>query len=484
MPPWLPDGPRDEFVGDRRLTDEQINLLRRWLKDGALEGQVGDLPAAPQFPSDWSLGPPDFVVTLPQAYSLQADGTNVYRNFVVPLGLKEKRLVRALDFRPHSAGVHHALFAFDSSGTALQWDARDPEPGFSSFTLPAGMQTPNDFLGWHPGKQPVQAPRGLTWEVVPSDLVLQLHLRPTGKAEQISPEVAFYFAREAPTNQPLKISISPLNIAIPAGATNHLIRGAFNITGDCDLLALEPHAHFLAKQVTGSARFPDGTRRTLLHVPDWDFTWQDYYRFTKPVFLPAGTVLEMEWIYDNSVTNPRNPHSPSRLVRYGVESDDEMAVLTFQVLPRNNAAADRITQALLQDTDRHNVEYNVYLLERDPNNERARVGLARALFHFNQLDTAAEQINIARQLDPKDDDAALLAGMIAQLRKRPDEARSAFEDCVRLNPNLARGHGCLAVLATEQGWYDVAELHFREALRIDPTDETARDALRKLGARK
>ena len=72
------------------------------------------------------------------------------------------------------------------------------------------------------------------------------------------------------------------------------MRGEFPLAGDADLLAIEPHTHLLAREITGTARLPDGTRRTLLHVPAWDFNWQDYYRFARPVLLPAGTVLEME----------------------------------------------------------------------------------------------------------------------------------------------------------------------------------------------
>lgn len=482
MPPWLPDGPVGEFTGDRRLSAAQIGVLGRWVEDGLREGSAQDARPAPTFPSDWPLGEPDLVARLPEGYSLAADGPNVYRNFVLPLNLRESRWVRAVDFRPHSASVHHALIAFDRTGAARQWDAKDAEPGFTSFKLPSGMETPNEFLGWHPGKQPSQSLPGLAWTLsAGSDLVLQLHLRPTGKPERIAPEVGFYFTNIKPTNEPTKISISPLAFSIPPGASNQAVRGTFALPGDADLLALEPHAHFLGRSVTGSARLPDGTRRTLLHVPEWDFNWQDYYRFARPVFLPAGTVLEMEWQFDNTTNNARNPNVPLKTVGYGLESADEMAVMNFQILPRNEAAAQRIYESLLVDADRHNVEYNTHLLRKDPNNGRAHAGLARALMHFGQYEPAAQHAAIARRLDPRDDDAALLVGMVAYFRKQPLEARSAFEDCVRLNPNHPRAHGCLANLAVEQGWMDVAEFHLRETLRIDPKDDTAKAMLKQIG---
>ena len=481
MPPWLPDGAHGEFIDDRRLTEREIDLPQRWVAGGTLEGQASDLPAAAVFPSEWPLGTPDLVVTLAEEFKLPADGPNLYRNFVLPLGVKEKRWVRAVDFRSGSAAIHHAMMAFDRTGRARQWDARDPEPGFAGFNMPAEAETPPHFLGWHPGKRPSEAPPGLSWLLQGgSDLLLQLHLRPTGKPESVAPRVAFYFTAAPPTNEPIKVAIGPLGIAIPPGASNHAVRGSYAITGDCDLLGLEPHAHFLAREVTGTAVFPDGTRRRLLHAADWNFDWQDSFHYAKPVFLPAGTTLEMEWIYDNSAANPRNPHTPPQLVRYGLESSDEMAVLSFQVLPRNAKAAQSIQDGLMKDTLRHNREYNTWLLERDPNDSRARVGLARGLYYLGQFEQATAHLATARQLDPKDDDAALFDGIVWQTRQRPQEAKAAYEDCVRLNPNNARGHGCLAVLSMQQGWFEIAEPHLREAMRIDPTDTDAPNLLQQV----
>jgi len=118
MPPWLPDGPHGEFTGDRRLTDGELDLLRRWLEDGLMEGEARDLPSAPRFASEWPLGQPDLVATLPASSALPADGPDIYRIFVLPLPLKERRFVRAVDFRAGSAAIHHAMIGFDRSGQA------------------------------------------------------------------------------------------------------------------------------------------------------------------------------------------------------------------------------------------------------------------------------------------------------------------------------------------------------------------------------
>src|SRR5258706_4640107 len=87
MPPWLPDARYGDFLGARRLRTNQIALLQRWVAEGAIEGAAADLPPLPDFPSNWPLGPPDLVVTFNQPYALAAEGRDLYRNFVVPLGL-------------------------------------------------------------------------------------------------------------------------------------------------------------------------------------------------------------------------------------------------------------------------------------------------------------------------------------------------------------------------------------------------------------
>ena len=99
----------------------------------------------------------------------------------------------------------------------------------------------------------------------------------------------------------------------------------------------------------GLARLPDGRVETLLHIPDWDFDWQAEYRLARPMTLPAGTILEMRYTYDNTAANPQNPTVPPRRVRYGSRSTDEMADMILQVLPRS--AADR--EALDRDLSLH-----------------------------------------------------------------------------------------------------------------------------------
>jgi hypothetical protein len=79
--------------------------------------------------------------------------------------------------------------------------------------------------------------------------------------------------------------------------------------------------------MTAEAVLPDGTTKLLIHVPDWDFNWQDTYHFKEPVPLPAGTRINVTAYYDNSSENPDNPHNPPKEVRWGEQTTDEMCIL-------------------------------------------------------------------------------------------------------------------------------------------------------------
>ena len=169
MPPWLPESAPGEFIGDRRLTDAQIQLFQHWLDAGTPEGNAADLPALPTWPSDWQLGKPDLVVTMPKQYVLAADGHDVYRNFVIPAALTASRTVRAVEFRPDNRRiVHHAFVEIDYTGSAKALEGGDGAPGFPGMILPQGVRMPTGYsLSWQPGKMAMFEPPGFGWTLQP-----------------------------------------------------------------------------------------------------------------------------------------------------------------------------------------------------------------------------------------------------------------------------------------------------------------------------
>jgi hypothetical protein len=174
-------------------------VIRRWADAGALEGDPADLPPPPAFTPGWQLGPPDLVVTMPEPFPVPAEGRDIYRNFVIPLAIPEGRYIKALEFRPSNRRVvHHAALGIDAGGKSRALDAQDPGPGYTRVSLP-GPLLPGSLATWTPGRDPLPLPEGfsLPWRSG-SDLVLQLHLHPSGKPEvEQSPSVC-----TSPTSPP------------------------------------------------------------------------------------------------------------------------------------------------------------------------------------------------------------------------------------------------------------------------------------------
>ena len=153
MPPWLPEPAYGQFVGERRLSPEQIEMLRHWAEQGALEGDPTEVPARPQWTEGWQLGEPDLILTLPEPYTLAAEGPDVFRNFVVSIPVSGTRYVRAVELHPgRKQVVHHAIVMVDPQGGAARLDAEDPEPGYDGMDSIYGHAPDGHFLGWTPGK--------------------------------------------------------------------------------------------------------------------------------------------------------------------------------------------------------------------------------------------------------------------------------------------------------------------------------------------
>jgi hypothetical protein len=93
------------------------------------------------------------------------------------------------------------------------------------------------------------------------------------------------------------------------------------------------------------ATLPDGSEKPLIWIPEWDFAWQEEYRFKDEIPLPAGTTITVTIRYDNSADNPRNPNNPPRRIRWGRESTDEMGSMTLMATPKNPQGKDALDLA-------------------------------------------------------------------------------------------------------------------------------------------
>jgi hypothetical protein len=124
------------------------------------------------------------------------------------------------------------------------------------------------------------------------------------------------------------------------------VRDSFTTPVDVDLVGVVPHAHYLGKEVKVWAKTPEGKEIGLVWIKDWDFDWQEQYRYAGLVSIPKGSELHMVWVYDNSADNPANPSNPPKRVRWGEQTEDEMALAFLQVAPRNRLDLIRLIAAM------------------------------------------------------------------------------------------------------------------------------------------
>ncbi|MEM1453502.1 MAG: redoxin family protein [Planctomycetota bacterium] len=337
MPPWMPRPSHDRFVGERWLTDRELDLLARWATTGRAEGDPDDLPPAPEFAQGWRMGEPDLVLEMTEAFTVPADGPDLFQYFVIPVDVPEDRLVAAIEFLPgNERVVHHSVLFLDGSGEARRRDAATPEPGYAGFGGPGF--TPSGALGgWSVGNTPRRLPGKMgRYLAKGSDLVMQIHYHPTGKVEVDRSRVGLYFVDEPVAEvlaQPARLvgSIWAANyeMDIPAGAADYRRTASYTLPRDVILVGVVPHMHLLGRSISVTATPPEGAARELIDIAAWNYGWQDEYYYERPIPLPAGTRLTVDAIFDNSEDNPSNPNLPPERVTWGDETEDEMLFCFF-----------------------------------------------------------------------------------------------------------------------------------------------------------
>lgn len=476
MPPWQPT--HGEFVGDRRMSVRDVATIKRWVESGAIRGDETREPKAPVFAVGWQLGEPDIVVRMPDVLNVPAASQDIVRNFVVPVDLERMRYVAAIEIRPGSRAVHHAVLAVDRTRRSRQRDARDNRPGFAGMTLGDASPPDGHFIGWTPGKSVRRNPDGMAWRLFPGDdLVLQVHAVPTGKQERVQPEIGIWFT-ETPTSSIYDlVMLFSEEIDIAPGTSDFVLRDHLVLPVATTLHSIYPHAHYVCRSMRGTATLPDGTERVLFAIDNWDFDWQDDYRFAQPILLPAGTALAIEYVYDNSEQNSNNPVRPVQRVQFGQDSADEMGTCTFSMTlgkPQDRA------KLLMATTDRD--------LEKLPNawNLLLQKGrLERELGNFVVAEKVVEQ---ACQISPGAAAVWYELGMLSESMHKLQRAVQSYQQAIGIDPNHAMAHMQLGTLFGRSGNDAMALQHFRDAVRVLPNSSrahnnyaTANFAANKLG---
>jgi Flp pilus assembly protein TadD len=541
MPPWLPEPGHGEFADSRRLGDAEIALVRAWVDGGRSEGD-GKAPAAPVYSGDWALGTPDLVVEMDSPMKVPAGGTDLFMNFALPVPVTQTRWVRAMEIKPGSPQlVHHANVILDRTASLRRahpgtWQAGVPG---MDIVVDSGenFEPDSHFLFWKPDSTALVEAKGMPWRLDPgNDLVLNMHLKPTGKEEQVKARIGLYFTEKAAVEHPMLLELEHDDaLDIPAGDAAFVVEDSLKLPVAVEVLGVYPHAHYLGKRMEGWATLPDGEKRWLVLIADWDIERQAVYRYAKPVELPKGSVVHMRYTYDNSAGNARNPNSPPIRVKAGNRSVDEMGHLWLQVLPVEAPGGADGRRALEQawmenrlgkDPKDGVALYNLASLAmmegdgarasglfkealavrpgdartmtsvgsalelagdwRDAQTEykaaiAADASYADAVFDLGGLDLRHEELGEAETLfrgltaaHPEDAEALAELGTTLEAEGKTDEAKTAFEQALARAPENFEALVGLGKLAVESGDAQGAELLLVRALAVKKDGEGER----------
>lgn len=328
MPPWKVVPGVGEFHGAPALTDVEIQTLAEWADTGAILGDPRQAPAPPRFPppGSWTLGKPDMILQPDRPFHVEAEGEDIYRNFVLPQVFREERFVAAIEFKPDNRrAVHHMVAFVDPTGACLKKDGHESEPGYSAKAGDIFTLFPLWGDVWIPGSAARRFPPGAAIRIPPgARIVLQIHYHKTGQREVDRSRLGLILAK----GQVDKISrvwpVGQTHFRIQPGASGHEIRGSITVPDDIHVWSVFPHMHVLGQEMKVTATLPDGQVIPMIWVRDWDFNWQATYFYKQPVALPKGSKIEVVGKFDNSDRNPRQPFHPPKLVSFGVQTTDEM----------------------------------------------------------------------------------------------------------------------------------------------------------------
>lgn len=469
MPPWLPEPGDTPFVGERRLSEEQIEMLATWAAAGAPQGLDEEI-SRPAVRSGWRMGAPDLVVDMPRPYTLPAEGGDLFRNFVIPVTLDRRQYIKGVEIRPSNPKViHHAVLLVDATPTSRELEREHSEPGFAGMQVDEALSPAGHFIGWVPGKSPTILDEDMAWRLDEgADLVLQLHMIPSGKPEIVQASVGLYFTEQPPTRTPVMIRLGSQTLDIPAGNNRYEIEDVYTLPVDVTATAVIPHAHYLCREMIAYADLPGEGRKDLIHIREWDFNWQDEYRFVEPVLLPQGALIRMRYTYDNSPENPQNPNSPPRRVQYGPQTSDEMGDLWVQVVPVESA--ELVT--LQRDAHRKRLETDirgyVKLLSEQPDHGPTHHALALA---YQKSGNASQAISHFRKTLALAPDAATACNNLALLLQSQGQVREAiqyYRRALEVDPDYAKAHYNLGLLLQRMGQSEAAADHYRAALDARP----------------
>lgn len=337
MPPWHADPHIGTWKNDKSLSVEQAQTLVHWIEAGAPRGDGEDpLQGLSVAQAEWPLGEPDLILEMPE-YTIPASGVVDYKFPRLANPLEQAVWVKAATVIPGNREVVHHILAGSIDATTAQ--AKRNSGVFDNY-----------LIGYAPGNETNIFPQDTGVYIAPGgEYTFQLHYTPIGREVVDASRIGLYFHDKQPGNFYRQSVVIDPTIEIPANEARHAEVAYYEFDKPALLHDLVPHSHYRGVASKFELMGPDGSRETVLSVPNYDFNWQRTYTFMEPKRIEPGSRLVHTTWYDNSAANPGNP-DPSRTVPWGLQSWDEMLYGAFSYTLVDETSEAPVLDKALADT--------------------------------------------------------------------------------------------------------------------------------------
>jgi hypothetical protein len=361
MPPWPADPSYSHFLGERVLTDDEIQLIQNWVAKGSPAGDPATAPPQPQFKRS-TYGTPDLVVKMREPIRIPGDNTDRFMVIKIPYEMPADRFVRAIEFVPGNRKLIHHM-----NGHIVQYEDKKKDPFQGPYVVNRDsvkkLEDTYDVIhllnddgsypdltssvaNYLPGAvSPAGYPEGIGgWKLNKRGafLMRDVHYGPSPVDTEDQSYFNLYFMDKPPTRPTSELQLGTLGISeiippliIPPNVVKTFTTKTV-VDQDISLLTVNPHMHLLGKSFEAFAATQDGKTIPLVKIPKWDFRWQYFYTFPKMVKIPKGSTIAVIGIFDNTANNPNNPNSPPKEVigtNGSMRVTDEMFQLIMKYVP-------------------------------------------------------------------------------------------------------------------------------------------------------
>ena len=361
MPPWPADTKYRHFIGEKTLTEQEKTILQQWYLQGALPGDTSGFVNYKYVSKLRSnLGKPDLVVHMVKPFFIPGDNKDRFMVAKFPFTISADTNIRLIEFVPDNKQlVHHVnahLLSYkerkDSHlADVLFVNSEDHSDSSAFYKLNIPYETGEfpylnpSITNYLPGVEPFIYPEGIGGARLTKQsaiLVKDFHYGPSPKDDWDNSYFNIYFDTKKP-KRPLQELIigtqgkSPVKppLVIPANKVKKFT-SEYKINQDLSVLTLNPHMHLIGKEFKAFAVLPVGDTIPLIKINDWNFRWQYFYTVPKMLYLPKGTLIKVEALFDNTPNNMDNPFNPPQIImgRNGsMKTTDEMLQLIITYLP-------------------------------------------------------------------------------------------------------------------------------------------------------